>query len=146
MNAGALDVIILSVIITDLGGAMTKQRKLILEILGSTYLHPTAQSIYEEARKTMPNISLGTVYRNLGVLVDEGAIVRLSAPGLPDRFDLPRSLHWHVVCDSCGKVKDVPVDDELISRINTDSGEQITSYLLTAHCICQGCRKAAEND
>ncbi len=123
---------------------MTKQRKLILDILGATYLHPTAQTIYEEARRVMPNISLGTVYRNLSLLVDEGDIVRLSTPGLPDRFDLPRSLHWHVICDNCGTVKDVPVDNELISRINSDSGEEITSYLLTAHCICKNCR--AEND
>ena len=139
------DDIIFSVIITDFGGKMTKQRKLILEILGSTYLHPTAQTIYEEARKAMPSISLGTVYRNLGVLVEDGSIVRLSAPGLPDRFDLPRSLHWHVICDNCGAVKDVPVDSELINRINSDSGEEITSYLLTAHCVCRGCRKAADD-
>ncbi len=88
----------------------------------------------------MPNISLGTVYRNLGVLADEGDIVRLSVIGQPDRYDLPKSDHWHVVCDCCGAVKDIPVDRETIARIERDAGEQITSYLLTAHCICRNCR------
>ena len=124
---------------------MSKQKKLITEILAASYAHPTASQIFEEARKQMPNIALGTVYRNLGVLVDEGTIVRLSVTGLPDRFDLPRSLHWHVICDNCGTVKDVPVDNELIRRINSDSGEEITSYLLTAHCVCRECRKAADD-
>ena len=65
---------------------MSKQKKLITEILAASYAHPTASQIFEEARKRMPNIALGTVYRNLGVLVDEGTIVRLSVTGLPDRF------------------------------------------------------------
>ena len=68
---------------------MSKQKKLITEILAASYAHPTASQIFEEARKKMPNIALGTVYRNLGILVDEGTIVRLSVTGQPDRFDLP---------------------------------------------------------
>lgn len=94
----------------------------------------------------MPNIALGTVYRNLGVLVDEGTIVRLSVTGLPDRFDLPDNAHWHVICDRCGTVKDIPVDRETIERIERDAGETITSYLLTAHCTCKKCREAELNN
>ena len=86
------------------GAYMSKQKKLITEILAASYAHPTASQIFEEARKKMPNIALGTVYRNLGVLVDEGTIVRLSVTGLPDRFDLPDDAHWHVICDRCGTV------------------------------------------
>ncbi|MGM9642091.1 MAG: transcriptional repressor [Eubacteriales bacterium] len=119
---------------------MSKQKELIREILAASYAHPTAAEVFAQARKRMPNISLGTVYRNLGVLVDEGDIVRLSVIGQPDRFDLPKDDHWHVVCDRCGAVKDIPIDREIIERIGRDSGEQITSYLLTAHCICQKCR------
>ncbi len=119
---------------------MSKQRELIREILAASYAHPTASAVFEEARKRMPNISLGTVYRNLGVLADEGKIVRLSVIGQPDRYDLPKSDHWHVVCDCCGSVKDIPVDRETIERIERDAGEKITSYLLTAHCVCQNCR------
>ena len=94
----------------------------------------------------MPNIALGTVYRNLGVLVDEGTIVRLSVTGLPDRFDLPDDAHWHVICDKCGQVKDIPVDRDIIERIERDADEEITSYLLTAHCTCKKCREAELNN
>ena len=62
-----------------------------------------------------------------------------------DRFDLPDDAHWHVICDKCGQVKDIPVDREILDRIEHDSGEQITSYLLTAHCTCKKCREAEIN-
>ena len=88
---------------------MSKQKKLITEILAASYAHPTASQIFEEARKRMPNIALGTVYRNLGVLVDEGTIVRLSVTGQPDRFDLPDDAHWHVICDKCGQLHTIEV-------------------------------------
>lgn len=123
---------------------MTQQRRLILEILRRSYSHPTAADIYAEARQSMPTISLGTVYRNLSVLTDGGDIVRISLPGLPDRYDLPKSVHWHVVCDVCGSVRDIPAERDLITRIEQDSGEKLVSYLLTAHCVCRDCL-AAEN-
>ena len=128
------------------GAYMSKQKKLITEILAASYAHPTASQIFEEARKKMPNIALGTVYRNLGVLVDEGTIVRLSVTGQPDRFDLPDDAHWHVICDKCGQVKDIPVDRDIIERIERDADEEITSYLLTAHCTCKKCREAELNN
>lgn len=124
---------------------VSKQKKLITEILAASRAHPTASQIFEEARLRMPNIALGTVYRNLGVLVDEGTIVRLSVTGQPDRFDLPDDAHWHVICDKCGRVKDIPVDRDILDRIERDSDEQITSYLLTAHCTCKKCREAEIN-
>ena len=69
---------------------VSKQKKLITEILAASYAHPTASQIFEEARKRMPNIALGTVYRNLGVLVDEGTIVRLSVTG---QYAHPQARH-----------------------------------------------------
>jgi Fe2+ or Zn2+ uptake regulation protein len=127
------------------GARMSKQKELITEILAASYPHPTASQIFEEARKRMPNIALGTVYRNLGVLVDEGTIVRLSVTGQPDRFDLPDDAHWHVICDKCGFVKDIPVAGRVIDEIERQADEEITSYLLTAHCICKHCRQVDNN-
>ena len=101
---------------------MSKQKKLITEILAASYAHPTASQIFEEARKRMPNIALGTVYRNLGVLVDEGIIVRLSVTGQPDRFDLPDDAHWHVICDKCGAELFIRKDDApetVLNRLHT---------------------------
>jgi Fe2+ or Zn2+ uptake regulation protein len=65
--------------------------------------------------------------------------------GQPDRFDLPDDAHWHVICDKCGQVKDIPVDRDIIERIERDADEKITSYLLTAHCTCKKCREAEIN-
>ncbi len=124
---------------------MTKQRQLIIDILRHSHSHPTAMQILEAARETMPSIALGTVYRNLGVLVDDGLVVRLSATGMPDRYDLPDDEHWHVICDKCGFVKDIPVAGRVIDEIERQADEQITSYLLTAHCICKSCRQADNN-
>lgn len=123
---------------------MTRQRKLILEIVASSRSHPTAQEIFAAARREMPAISLGTVYRNLGMLVESGVLMRISrGTTLPDCFDYPREPHWHLICDLCGRVRDIPADRELIRRIEEASGEILTSSLLTARCICRRCR---END
>lgn len=123
---------------------MTKQRQLIIDILRESRAHPTASQILELARRKMPSIALGTVYRNLGILVEEGLIVRLSATGMPDRYDLPDCCHWHVICDRCGQVKDIPLEGNVVEEIERQADEQITSYLLTAHCICKSCRAAAQ--
>ena len=69
---------------------MTKQKRLIMEIIRECHenrVHPTSEDIFLEARKKLPNIALGTVYRNLNILSEEGVIRRLSVAGNPDRFD-----------------------------------------------------------
>ena len=82
------------------------QREMILDAL--THLdHPTAPEIYEKIRTTYPQISLGTVYRNLNMLTEAGEIVRLSFPSASDRFDCNTSDHTHVLCSQCGRVIDV---------------------------------------
>lgn len=118
---------------------MTKQRKLILDIVSASREHPTAQEIFTAAREQMPSISLGTVYRNLGVLVEDGVLLRFSRGTMPDRYDFPREPHWHLICDNCGAVRDIPADAELLSALEARSGERLTCAMLTAHCICRRC-------
>ncbi len=84
----------------------TKQQKLILKIINESFSHPTAYDIYIECRKNIPNISLGTVYRNLNILVSEFKIKRLKMPDNVDRFD-KMLKHSHFVCIKCYKVIDV---------------------------------------
>ena len=91
---------------------MTKQKRLIMEIIRECHenrVHPTAEDIFFEARKKLPNIALGTVYRNLNILSEEGVIRRLSVAGNPDRFDLNVMTHDHLVCSRCGRLKDVEI-------------------------------------
>lgn len=87
----------------------SKQREAILAFLQTRKDHPTADTVYQEIRHTIPNISLGTVYRNLSMLSERGDILRLSCDGKMDRFDADTSLHYHFICNNCGCVKDIPL-------------------------------------
>ena len=86
----------------------SKQRDLVLQLLRGTCCHPTADSIFEQARHIMPNISLGTVYRNLKLLTEEGKIQELRIGRGVSRYDGDLRDHYHVRCIECGKVDDVP--------------------------------------
>ena len=89
---------------------MTKQRKKILEVLRNTDCHPTADWIYEQVKEDIPNISLGTVYRNLNVLEEMGKIMELNYGSDHSRFDGIPENHYHFRCLECGKVVDLDVD------------------------------------
>ncbi len=89
---------------------MTKQRKKILDVLRSTKSHPTADWIYDQVKKDIPNISLGTIYRNLSVLEDMGEIIELNYGSSYSRYDANPENHYHFTCLSCGKVMDVDLE------------------------------------
>ncbi len=86
---------------------LTKQRKIILEELTKLSSHPTADELYQVVRQRIPNISLGTVYRNLDFLVDQGQIARIDASAGQKRFDALLEYHQHVRCLKCGCIGDV---------------------------------------
>ncbi len=118
----------------------TQQRKVILDILRSTDIHPTADWIYERAREYIPNISLGTVYRNLKILKDEGLILELN-DGKQSRFDGRIDEHFHFKCSNCNSIYDVDAEEAV--RINEEilqkEGYQIYSYDITFTGICPKC-------
>ncbi len=96
--------------ITDKKGDFrnTKQRTAILELLRATRSHPKASWIHERLKPEFPDISLGTVYRNLSVLAEQGLILALPTGDGTDRFDADTGEHYHVLCERCGRVDDVP--------------------------------------
>ena len=87
----------------------SRQREEIYEYLCHTMEHPSAEKIYQDLRIKMPNISLGTVYRNLNLLADIGEIQKLSTGLGPDRFDGNPAPHYHFSCRCCGCVLDLPL-------------------------------------
>jgi Fe2+ or Zn2+ uptake regulation protein len=89
---------------------MTKQRKKILEVLKGTDCHPTADWIYEQVKEEIPNISLGTVYRNLNVLEEMGKIMELNYGSDHSRFDGVPENHYHFRCLECNKVLDLDIE------------------------------------
>ena len=84
-----------------------RQRESIKEFLTGRTDHPTADFVYENMKQIYPNISLGTVYRNLSLLADLGEIQKLSSFGGADRFDARTVPHCHFMCTRCGRVMDV---------------------------------------
>jgi len=124
---------------------MTKQRRVIKEILCSTKSHPTADWIYEEARKVLPDISLGTVYRNLQVLLSEDNIQELNYGKGYSRFDGNPRPHYHFVCKQCGRVYDVemPLADFLTEAAAQATGGIVESHRLEFAGICRDCRQEA---
>lgn len=121
----------------------TVQRKIIYDILLNTRSHPTADWIYDEVKKYIPNISLGTVYRNLRVLRDEGLIMEIS-DGKQSRFDARTDNHFHFKCDLCGAIYDIELQDVNIS-IDTkkliEKGFKVSVYNVDFFGICRKCNK-----
>ena len=103
----------------------SRQRDLILRIVRATHSHPSADWVFEQAREEMPNISLGTVYRNLNLLRDEGKIRELNFSRGSNRYDGDLRYHYHVRCIECGRVEDVP---HISPRASSDEIETLTRY------------------
>lgn len=101
--------------------------------------HPSANEIYEQVRKQLPHISLGTVYRNLDVLCEQGLVRRLHLGGGQTRYDGWLEEHCHVQCVSCGRVDDAEVPlDELAVRAD---GYEVLACHVAVEGLCRECRE-----
>lgn len=124
----------------------SKQRDMIMTFLMSRKDHPTADTVYMNVRKEYPNISLGTVYRNLTLLSDMGEIRRLRVGDGVDHFDADTSPHYHFVCSDCGSVVDLEMDS--IDHIQEIAGAgfdgQIAGHVTYFYGSCGSCIKAKE--
>ena len=117
---------------------MTKQRRLIYSIITNSKEHLSAEEIYESAKREMPNIAIGTIYRNLNLMVKDGEIRKVEIHNATDRFDKNIKSHDHLICDECGKLKDIVIKD-FDKIIEEHSVDNITSYDLNIHYICPEC-------
>ena len=122
---------------------MTLQRKTILNILRQTKSHPSADEIYELVRKQLPRISLGTVYRNLEVLVKMGLIQKLELGGTIKRFDWNPNKHYHIRCLCCGQVDDAPIAplNKLEDELYGATIFSIIGHRLEFEGFCPDCTK-----
>lgn len=119
---------------------MTRQRRLILDLMRQSPRHMTADEIFAQAREQMPSIARGTVYRNLKLMEQAREIARLEMPEGPDRFDKTSNPHGHLYCDNCGDLQDIPVVG-LVREIEDAIGTEVRSYQLTIHYLCPECRR-----
>ena len=117
----------------------TKQRQIILDAVRSRMDHPGAEQIYNQVHAVDPKISMGTVYRNLALLAEEGKILAIRLPDA-DRFDLTTGAHNHFVCEKCGRVFDVDIDyDSSLDERCTESGFVIHSHQTVFSGVCPEC-------
>lgn len=121
----------------------TPQRKIILEELSALKTHPTAAELFEIVRRRLPRISLGTVYRNLEVLNEDGYILKLESAGAEARFDATTTAHPHIRCTECGCVRDVEADlqENPLERVRDACGFRIESCDVRYYGICPDCQE-----
>jgi Fe2+ or Zn2+ uptake regulation protein len=120
----------------------TRQRQLVYETVASTDAHPSAEWVHERVRRQMPRVSLGTVYRNLQLLVAEGRL-KAWTRGRTTRYDADVTPHDHFVCRACGLLLDIERAPEAISsekRLRA-GGHQIDNRVLEFIGVCRDCRR-----
>lgn len=121
----------------------SRQREAIKNFLMTRKDHPTADVVYSSVRNDFPNISLGTVYRNLTLLADIGEIDRLRLGDGVDHFDADTHPHFHFVCTECGSVIDLEM--ESLSELDALSGREIGGNRISGNFTyfygtCNNCR------
>lgn len=124
----------------------SRQREMILNEVINSNAHLTADNIYENLRVENPNLSLGTVYRNLTQLEEHGYIKKLNVPGDPVRYDGNLEEHDHFICEKCGKIIDI--DSGLVTLSDSflnDSGVTVNSCSVIFKGVCSECRKKELN-
>ena len=119
------------------------RRDTVLDILKSTVQHPTAAWIYENARKKIPNISLGTVYRNLADLQENGDIIAITTGDGTVHYDARVTDHAHFYCNCCHSVIDVFLDsaDDINVKAENQLGCKVIRQQIVFYGCCKNCKK-----
>lgn len=119
----------------------SRQRELIYQTVVRNPIHPTADAVYAIVRTQEPNISLGTVYRNLNQLSQQGLLRKICIPNASDRFDAHCEEHHHMICTHCGRLFDISLDplEGLNEQIQKISEFTITGYQILFEGICEEC-------
>jgi len=119
----------------------SRQRESIKDYLMSNKDHPTADMVYSAIKEIYPHISLGTVYRNLAFLVEQGDVIKLSCGEECDRFDIDTSQHYHFICKKCHHVIDLKMHDinhiNIVAESNFDG--QIEGHKTYFFGTCKDC-------
>ena len=119
-----------------------RKRDAILAYLRSTDQHPSAETVYANLKTQIPDLSLGTVYRNISLFKQQGLIVSLGTVGGVERYDGNVDPHVHFVCTECGTVSDLHalhVPEELNAAAAREAGALVDHCHLTFHGRCHDC-------
>ena len=124
----------------------SRQRQMVLDVVKNRTKHPTADKVYEIIKKDHPEISLGTVYRNLNLLSEMGEISRVETSSVKDHFDGNQHPHAHFVCRKCGGVFDLNLDISqlLQSAKGVEGSFQVEDCKVLVQGVCEDCLKKEE--
>src|SRR5690625_3469740 len=125
------------------GVRITPQRHAVLEYLMNSMSHPTADEIYKALEGKFPNMSVATVYNNLRVLREVGLVRELTYGDTSSRFEPNMSDHYHVICNSCGKIVDFqyPVLNEVESLAEQITDFDVSHHRLEIYGVCKECQE-----
>ena len=125
----------------------SRQREAIKEFMMTRKDHPTADIVYMNVRKEFPNISLGTVYRNLTLLSDMGELLRLRVGDGVDHFDATITPHYHFICKDCGAVTDLelPIMHSIDTVADKSFNGRINGHVTYFYGTCEHCIKTSSN-
>jgi len=121
----------------------SKQRDRILQLLQQTETHPTADWLYQKLKKEFPNLSFGTIYRNLNILIEQNLVQRIPFGSTYDRYEARMSPHYHLICESCGLVQDfnLPQYKDINIQAQKMSDFEILRHRIDFFGICEKCRR-----
>lgn len=125
----------------------SRQREAVIECLRNRHDHPTADALFQTLREEDPKISLGTVYRNLGLLVELGEIRKISTGDGCERYDYITEDHYHFICNHCGRIFDLDTKqmEGIHNSVVNENIGTIDSHELTFYGICKECYKKGVN-
>ena len=121
----------------------SKKRQVILEALAATTAHPTAQELYQQLKPDYPDLSLGTVYRNLSLFSEQGDVMSVGVFRGQERFDACVTPHAHFICEGCGRVLDLPDSpppEGYIEDLSKDMGLRVDGYEFKLRGLCDQCQ------
>jgi Fur family ferric uptake transcriptional regulator len=120
----------------------TRQRALVLDIVERAKTHPTAEEVFRLARRKIQTVSLGTIYRNLHLLAEEGKIREVQFQGDVIRYDGMLTPHEHFYCRSCGAVEDLTsgLAADAVDSVAAQLGVTIERYALDYYGLCKKCK------
>ena len=119
----------------------SRQRERIYEQLLNTGKHPTASWIYDKVKKEFPDLSMGTVYRNLNILIEQGLVRKIDFGSTFDRYDANTAPHYHFICERCGSISDlaIPMDNSLHQKVERDSNLKVKRHRIEFFGLCESC-------
>ncbi len=121
----------------------SRQREIVLQTLKNNVVHPTAEDLYSMISSEYPEVSKATLYRNLGQLSDAGIIKKIEGLDIPAHFDHNTHLHYHFICEKCGKIFDVSsnVAESVVRKTEFETGFKVTSHEIVFKGLCKDCKE-----